>query len=188
MDQNLHSVGSIVRSSHPDFLISKQKIRQIQGIEVVRLKRKQDRQTFGFASRAFVLCALPARRAPTLRTSQRPFRPSGDRYPDFGLPFGQDRPASLSRDPRSLSKEPTIRFSSAAEMLDTFAMAKGGKEYRRLVAAFERIFRAKIFGAEPMTATARVVHRGAGSISLAKRRFGTTAILTSVSLASGSRT
>ena len=44
-------------------------------------------------------------------------------------------------------------------MLDTFAMAKGGKEYRRLVAAFERIFRAKIFGAEFMTATARVVHR-----------------------------
>jgi len=30
-------------------------------------------------------------------------------------------------------------------MLDTFGMAKGGKEYRRLVAAFERIFGATIF-------------------------------------------
>jgi hypothetical protein len=30
-------------------------------------------------------------------------------------------------------------------MLDTFGMAKGGKEYRRLVSAFERIFGATIF-------------------------------------------
>ena len=30
------------------------------------------------------------------------------------------------------------------KMLDTFGMAKGGKEYRRLLAAFERIFGATI--------------------------------------------
>jgi len=30
-------------------------------------------------------------------------------------------------------------------MLETFGMHKGGKEYRRLVAAFERIFGATIF-------------------------------------------
>ena len=39
----------------------------------------------------------------------------------------------------------TIRFRTAAEMLETFGMHKGGKEYRRLVAAFERIFGATIF-------------------------------------------
>ena len=39
----------------------------------------------------------------------------------------------------------TIRFKSGAEMLDTFGMQKRGKEYRRLVAAFERIFGATIF-------------------------------------------
>jgi hypothetical protein len=45
-------------------------------------------------------------------------------------------------------------------MLDIFGMAKGGKEYRRLVAAFERIFGATIFfGTESMRSTARVVHR-----------------------------
>ncbi len=54
----------------------------------------------------------------------------------------------------------TIRFRSAAEMLNCFGMAKDGKEYRRLVSAFERIFGATVFwGAELMKATARVIHR-----------------------------
>jgi hypothetical protein len=45
-------------------------------------------------------------------------------------------------------------------MLDIFGMAKGGKEYRRLVAAFERIFGATIFfGTESTRAQARVVQR-----------------------------
>src|SRR5262245_4138573 len=39
----------------------------------------------------------------------------------------------------------TIRFSIAAEMLEIFGMQKGGKQYRRLVAAFERVFGATIF-------------------------------------------
>ena len=42
-----------------------------------------------------------------------------------------------------------VRFESAAEFLDTFGLSKGGKEYRRLVSAFERIFGATIyFGTE----------------------------------------
>jgi hypothetical protein len=50
--------------------------------------------------------------------------------------------------------------SARVEILDTFGIAKGGKEYRRLVAAFERIFGATIFfGTESMTSAARVVHR-----------------------------
>ena len=45
-------------------------------------------------------------------------------------------------------------------MLDTFRMAKGGKEYRRLVAAFERIFGATIFfGTDSVRGSARMVHR-----------------------------
>jgi len=44
-------------------------------------------------------------------------------------------------------------------MLDTFGMANGGKEYRRLVAAFERVFGATIFfGTEQAKGTARVVN------------------------------
>lgn len=53
----------------------------------------------------------------------------------------------------------TIRFKSASVMLEMFGLANGGKEYRRLVAAFERIFGATMFfGVEPAAAS-RVVHR-----------------------------
>jgi hypothetical protein len=45
-------------------------------------------------------------------------------------------------------------------MLDIFGMAKGGKEYRRLVAAFERIFGAAIFfGTDSVRDRAGVVPR-----------------------------
>lgn len=57
-------------------------------------------------------------------------------------------------------KSQTIRFRTAAEMLETFGMHKGGKEYRRLVAAFKRIFGATIFfGTGKAGPTARVVQR-----------------------------
>jgi hypothetical protein len=45
-------------------------------------------------------------------------------------------------------------------MLETFDMHKGGKEYRRLVAAFERIFGATIFfGTDTSSGRAKVVQR-----------------------------
>jgi len=53
-----------------------------------------------------------------------------------------------------------VRFESAAELLETFGLAKGGKEYRRLVSAFERIFGATIFfGTESNRSAAKVIHR-----------------------------
>ncbi len=45
-------------------------------------------------------------------------------------------------------------------MLEIFGMHTGGKEYRRLVAAFERIFGATIyFGTDSLLGTAKRVHR-----------------------------
>ncbi len=66
-------------------------------------------------------------------------------HAEFGLPFGRDRlapifPATMAARQRSK----TIRFKSASFMLEIFGMAKGGKENRRLVSAFERIFGATI--------------------------------------------
>jgi len=44
-------------------------------------------------------------------------------------------------------------------MLDTFGLQKGGKEYRRMVAGFERIFGATIFfSTDNQLGKARVVH------------------------------
>ena len=55
-------------------------------------------------------------------------------------------------------------------MLETFGLNKGAKEYRRLVAAFERIFDAvSFFGTDTLRGTAKVVQVHA-SVSLAKRR------------------
>ncbi|HUS07908.1 MAG TPA: replication protein RepA [Bryobacteraceae bacterium] len=82
-------------------------------------------------------------------------------HPDFGLPFGQDRLVPIFLATLAVRQQSqTIRFRSAAQMLDIFGMAKGGKEYRRLVAAFERIFGATIFfGTESTRKHARVVQR-----------------------------
>jgi hypothetical protein len=45
-------------------------------------------------------------------------------------------------------------------MLQTYGMHKGGKEYRRLVSAFERIFGATIFfGTDQARSAAKVVQR-----------------------------
>jgi hypothetical protein len=57
-------------------------------------------------------------------------------------------------------KSRTIRFRTAAEMLDSLGMHTGGKEYRRLVAAFERIFGATIyFGTDSMAGHPKGVQR-----------------------------
>ena len=45
-------------------------------------------------------------------------------------------------------------------MLETFGMQKGGKEYKRLVGAFERIFGSTIFfGTDSMAGKAKLVQR-----------------------------
>ncbi|MGH9628451.1 MAG: replication initiator protein A [Bryobacteraceae bacterium] len=82
-------------------------------------------------------------------------------HPDFGVPFGQDRIVPIFLATLAVrQKSQTIRFRSASEMLETFGMQKGGKEYRRLIAAFERIFGATTFlGTETATPKTRIVQR-----------------------------
>jgi hypothetical protein len=82
-------------------------------------------------------------------------------HPDYGVPFGQDRISPIFLATLAVQqKSQTIQFRSAAEMLETFGMSKGGKEYRRLVGAFERTFGATIFfGTDSLTSNAKVVHR-----------------------------
>ena len=82
-------------------------------------------------------------------------------HPEFGVPYGQDRIVPIFLATLAVrQKSQTIRFRSAAEMLDTFGMHKGGNDYRRLIAAFERIFGATMFfGTESTNARARVIQR-----------------------------
>jgi hypothetical protein len=163
--RGLESARSILQNSFAEFQVSKRRLRQLESIQLVRDGRDHAAQQLGFAARPFVLCGLPVRQPPrsTLVYQRRNghFTLQVTGHPDFGLPFGQDRLvpiflATLAVQQRSQ----TIRFRSASQMLDTFGMAKGGKEYRRLVAAFERIFGATIFfGTDSIRHQARVIQR-----------------------------
>jgi hypothetical protein len=67
-------------------------------------------------------------------------------------------------------------------------MHKGGKEYRRLVAAFERIFGATMFfGTDALRGTAKVVQRSRFSF-FQEARSGTAAIPSSTRFPTNSRT
>lgn len=158
-------IGEVLLRTHGEFVVSKHKLRQAEGIQLVRLKREQGTQTLGFSSRPFVLCGLPVRRPPAgqllyeRRNGQFVLQVTG--HPDYGLPFGQDRLVPIFLATLAVRQQSqVIRFKTASEMLETFGMHKGGKEYRRLVAAFERIFGATIFfGTDCLTTRARVVQR-----------------------------
>ncbi|MGB7760800.1 MAG: replication protein RepA [Bryobacteraceae bacterium] len=82
-------------------------------------------------------------------------------HPDYGVPFGQDRIVPIFLATLAVQqKSQVIRFRSASEMLGAFGMHKGGKEYRRLIGAFERIFGATMFfGTDTLKPGAKVVHR-----------------------------
>ena len=161
----MESAGSILKGVHEDFWTSKQRSSKIDGIELVRIKREQRKQTLCFSSRPFVLCGLPVRKPPAGRISMQ--RRNGQfvlqitGHPTFGVPFGQDRMVPIFLATLAVQqKSQTIRFRTASEMLDTFGMHRGDKEYRRLVAAFERIFGATIFfGSDSISGRARVVQR-----------------------------
>lgn len=161
----MESAGSALTRISPEFVVSKQKLRQAEGSCIVRLKREEGRQNVGFSSRPFVLCGLPVRKPP--RNEMLYERRNGNfvlqttGHPNYGLPFGQDRIVPICLATLAVrQKSQTIRFRTAAEMLETFGMHKGGKEYRRLVAAFERIFGATIFfGTDTFRGTAKVVQR-----------------------------
>lgn len=161
----LKSAASIVEDAFGEFRLSKRQVRHAEAIELVRERRDKAQQLLGFAARPFVLCGLPVRRPAhsslvyERRNGSFTLQITG--HPQFGLPFGQDRLVPIFLATLAVRQQSKIiRFKSAAQMLDTFGMAKGGKEYRRLIVAFERIFGATIFfGTDSGGPQARVVQR-----------------------------
>src|SRR3990170_1265437 len=61
---SLRRVGILLREQQPHLVISRQKLEQMRGIELVRIRREQQNQELCFSSRPFVLCGLPVRRLP----------------------------------------------------------------------------------------------------------------------------
>lgn len=162
---SLEAVGSTSRNLYGELVLSKRKLRQAEAVQLVRWKRESCDQNLGFASRPFVLCGLPIKRPPKgvllheRRNGQFLLQVTG--HPKYGVPWGQDRlvPIFLATLAVRQGKQ-KITFRSAAEMLDFFGMQQGGSQYRRLVAAFQRIFGATIFfGTETQTERALVTQQ-----------------------------
>ena len=160
----LQHVSAVLEEIRPDLVLSKRRLRKVESIECVRLRRDSARQTVGFSSRPFVLCGLPVRRPPSgsllheRRTGQFVLQVTG--HPSYGLPWGQDRLVPIYLTTMAVrQKTPRITFESAAAMLDTFGMQQGGSQYRRLVASFHRIFGATVFfGTDMQREPAAVFH------------------------------
>lgn len=138
-------LGTTLKQTYGDLFISKQKLHKIERIELIRIKQKQGQKTLAFTSRPFVLCGLPLRRPAqnTLLHERRNghFKLQIAGHPEFGLPYGQDRLIPIFLATLAVRQQSQIvRFKSGATILEIFGMSKGGKEYRRVVAAFERIF------------------------------------------------
>jgi hypothetical protein len=146
-------------------VVSKQKLRRAEVIQLVREKRETANQTLGFASRPFVLCGLPVKRphAGVLLHERRNgrFLLQVTGHPSYGLPWGQDRLVPLYLATLAVRQQSeTITFNSGAEMLDTFGMQQGGSQYRRLMEAFQRVFGATIFfGTNTQLKAAPVFHQ-----------------------------
>ena len=57
--RTLTPVGELLHDQEPELIISRQKLEQARGIELVRIRREQQNQDLCFSSRPFVLCGLP---------------------------------------------------------------------------------------------------------------------------------
>jgi hypothetical protein len=163
--RELKSAGGILREQFPDLIVSRQRLKQAERVQLIRQRGEEANQTLCFSARPFVLCGLPVRRLPKdqllyeRRNGKFVLQVTGD--PEFGVPFGQDRLVPIFLVTLAVQQQSqTIRFRTAAEMLDTFGMQTGGKEYRRLVRAFERVFGATIFfGTDALKGSAKVIQR-----------------------------
>lgn len=145
----LTPVGDLFKQIQPDLPRTKQQLKKAECMELVRSNRDSGTQHLGYAPRPFVMCNFPHKRP---ADSAKPYeRRNGDFVlkivpdPDYGVPFGRDRiwPIYLST-VAVCQKSPIIRFSRATEILDLFAMPKGGAQFERLVEGFKRIFSSTI--------------------------------------------
>jgi hypothetical protein len=162
----LQSVRTLVKASNLEFSFSKQKQKRVEILELLRTKREGSTQNIGFASRPFVLCGLPVKRPANgaflheRRNGNFLLQVIG--HPQYGVPWGQDRLVPIFLATLAVRQQSQrITFRSAAEMLDLFGMQQGGSQYRRLIAAFQRVFGATIFfGTDTQRNKARVMQHG----------------------------
>ena len=91
---SMESAGTALKQRMPELVVSKQKLRQSEGIALVRSKREEGTQVLAFSSRPFVMCGLPVRKPPAgqllFERRNGAFLLQITGHPEFGLPYGQD--------------------------------------------------------------------------------------------------
>jgi len=134
------SAEAILVRSRPELIVSKRRLSQMARIELVRERRSNAQPCLGFASRPFVLCGLPIKKPKAgellheRRTGHLLLQVTG--YLSYGLPYGQDRLVPIFLATLAVrQRSQTVRFNSAAEMLDTLWHVYLGRHLHRPCAA-----------------------------------------------------
>jgi hypothetical protein len=107
---SLEQIGPLLAETYPDFIVSKQKMRQAEAVQMVHANRGAATQNLGFASRPFVLCGLPVNpQNGTLihepRNGKFVLQVTG--HPEYGLPWGQNRLVPLLKTIRAACRGET---------------------------------------------------------------------------------
>lgn len=117
-NNSIVSAGSVLTRIALDLVVSKQKLSEVEGTCLVRMKREERNRPLAFSSRPFVLYGLPVHKPATgdLMVERRNgnFMLQIMGQPQFGLPFGKDRsvPIYLAM---LLSQHPVPTFSFSTE-------------------------------------------------------------------------
>lgn len=134
----------------PAVTLTTRRFKQLEAIHLVREQRDNGKQELAYNARPFILCGIPLRRPPQNQLCH--CRHTGKfflqitAHPQFGMPFGQDRLIPIWIATLALrQKSRTVRFESAAQILDFFRLSPDGYHYRRMVQGFQRVFAATIF-------------------------------------------
>jgi hypothetical protein len=156
----LEPVGKLIKklaAEREDLRLTKTQLKRANAIELVRTQQQIGRPELLYAARPFLLCGLPLRQPPKDQLTHS--RKNGRFFlqvfghPDFGLPFGQDRLVPIwvaTQAIRLRSRE--FSFDSGHQILTELGLARNGKNYRRLMAGFKRVFMSSIvFGTDELT-------------------------------------
>jgi hypothetical protein len=128
---------------------------------------------------AVVLCGFPfvgdRRTNSSMNVENGAFVLQITEHPHYRVPFGQGRIGLIFLVTLAVQqKSQIIRFKTASEMPGMFGISKGAKEYRRLVAAFKRIFAPQSFSEPTRSHQKPKSSIAPASISSAKLESGTT--------------
>jgi hypothetical protein len=118
---------------------SKQTLKKVEVIELVRQQRAVNRQDLIYSARPFVLCGMPLKRPPAGILIHR--RRNGR----FFLQIHDRLVAIWAATQAVRQRSRIVEFQSGAQILEEFGLPHNGVSYRRLTDGFKRVFGSTIY-------------------------------------------